>query len=504
MTTFNRFGSLSIVNYVASSSERTDWYRSIMRTFFRSSHEYRYHLSAQEVMEEVQAETRQSYPLDTCKGDLQNLHNWGNLSILPDMSRVTTIADFKSPVLLYQATPEALEFEAFIEKHLYVGASEGGLHQGDLLHLLELIQHIHAWLEEKELLFTIERSQEVSETWKLAFATWERITNDAAQYLGNMNQIAQNTSDISTYIAYKQAVITYIQNFAGTLAQYSQRLRQLFLEWLANGKTALLQKVMATTAPLGPITADERAARDEDNQHQIKALMDWFILERNTELFSHAAHDAVDKVILHAAAFGSAMGPKTDYVSLLSNLATTLFHVDDLETARLLFTASFASTIPTHLSESVTGAPEAAVETERRLTWDSPPTVLRELRPIYKGNVERITEQPMRHNADAFLQLKQDHDTQLSLEQEQLDHLFQTPLLDLAHMPIITVDERLLLSNIIDSCLGSPVYEYTLSDGTQVTLLNPEEDNYVALNADDGSLFLPHYRLHYHSTSEKL
>ncbi len=499
MTALNRFGPLSIVNYVASSSGRTDWYRSIMRMFFRFSHEYRYHLTAQEIAEAVEEELRQDYPLDSCKTDLQSLVAWGNLSMLPDMSRVTTIADFRSPVLLYQATSEALEFEAFIARHLHVGASEGGLHQGDLRHLLELLQQLHTWLDEQELLFSAERGQEIAETWKLAFATWERVTNDAAQYLGNMNQIAQNISEVEAYMVYKQAVITYIQNFAGTLAQYSQVLRTFFREWLASGKTALLQQVIASTTPLGLMTNDELAARGEDIQHQIKALQDWFLHERNAQLFSHAAHDATDKVILRAAALGSAMGPRTDYVSLLANLATTLFHIDELETARLLFTVAFASATPTHLAESLTGSPEAAEEPEHRPTWESPPTVVRELRPIYKGNVERVVEKPLRHNADALLKLKQEHDEQLSFEQTRLAHLFQTPLLDLASLPTIAIDERLLLSTIIDGCLGSAVGEYTLADGTQVVLLNPQEEDYIALRATDGTLFLPRYRLHHRS-----
>lgn len=503
MTAFNRLGPLLIVNYVASSAPRTDWYRSIMRTFFRSSREYHYHLTAQEIMEQVEADMKQPYTIDICKSDLQSLVGWGNLSILPDMSRVTTIADFRSPVLLYQATPEALDFEAFIEQHLYIGASEGGLHQGDLSHLLSLLQDIDLWLNDKALLYTSERSQEISEAWKLAFTTWERITHDAAQYLGTMNQIAQNTVDIPAFLAFKQAVVTYIQNFAGTLAQYSQTLRKLFLDWSENRKIILLQDVLSSAAPLGPMSKEEQVVRDEDIQRQIKALQDWFLQERNTQLFSNAAHDAVDKVILRAADFGSSMGPRTDYVSLLLTLATTLFHVDDLETARLLFTAAFANATPTHLAESITGSPEVAERTEQRSPWENPPTVVRELRPIYKGNVERIAEKPLRHTLDDLLKLKQEHDQQLSEEQEQFVHLFKAPLLDLASLPKIGIHERVLLSTIIDGCLSSPVSEYTLSDGTEVTLLNPEEEAYIALHADDGTLFLPRYRLLNRSMSEQ-
>src|SRR4051794_9144641 len=135
-----------------------------MRAFFRRSHEYTYRLTAQEIMEAVHTETRQEYTLDVCKRDLESLVAWGNLTVLPDMSRVTTIADFRSPILLYQATSEALEFEAFIEQHLHIGASEGGLHQGDLLHLLELLQRLDRRLQEDQSLLTEERGQEIADT----------------------------------------------------------------------------------------------------------------------------------------------------------------------------------------------------------------------------------------------------------------------------------------------------------------------------------------------------
>ncbi|MBA2394860.1 MAG: DUF2397 domain-containing protein [Ktedonobacteraceae bacterium] len=501
MPTFNRFGPLSIVNYVSSTSERTDWYRAIMRTFFRFSHEYHYRLTAQEIMDAVCIETMQEYTIDVCKRDLESLVAWGNLTVLPDMSRVTTIADFRSPILLYQATSDALEFEAFIEKHLHIGASEGGLHQGDLLHLLELLRRIDHWLQGDQSTFTEERCQEIASAWKLAFDTWERVTNDAAQYLGSMNQNAQYTSDLPSYLAYKNVVITYIQNFADTLSHYSQTLRQLFLDWSTTGKAARLLQIITSTTPLLPILADQRTSWDEDIQRQIRALQDWFLQERNAALFSQAAHDAIGKVVLRASALASSMRPQTDFVSLLSAFATMLFQIEDPETARLLFATAFACATPTHLPESVTGSPEAAGILEQRISWENPPTVVRELRPIYKGNAERSTEKPMRHNPDAVYEIKKQHDEQVSRQQGQLSHLFQVSLLDLANLRTIAPDERLLLSSIIDGCLGSPVYEYTLSDGALVTLLNPEERDYIALSASDGVLLLPRYRLQHRSAS---
>ena len=494
-TAFRRFGPLPIVNYVASTTERTDWYRAIMRTFFQHSHQYHYRLAAQEVMEAVRADLNREYHLDACKRDLESLVAWGNLTALPDMSRVTTIADFRSPVLLYQATPDALEFEAFIEKHMHVGASEGGLHQGDLLSLLETLQQIDRWLQEEQSAHTLERCQQIANAWQQAFSTWERVTNDAAQYLGSMNQDAQHSADLNAYFVYKNVVTTYIHDFADALAQYSQTLRKLFLHWSTTGKSELLLSFILSTTPPSPTLVDNRNSWSEDVHRQMKALSEWFLQERNAAMFSRAAHDAIEKVVSRAYALAASMRPQTDYVSMLHTLASSLLHVEDLETAAFLFASAFACTTPIHLAEGMTGSPTIAEAPDKRNVWQAPAPVARELRPIYKGNVERAVEKPLRDNADAFYQLKQEHDAQLVQQKEHLQRLFPTPLLDLGTLSNVTSEERALLTAIIDGCYCSPVFETTLADGTLVTLLNPEEQHYVALGAHDGALLLPRYRL---------
>src|SRR5262249_17218382 len=106
--TFQLFGPIQLFNYLTPISERTDWYRAIMRAFFKQSRSYRYQLSAQDIVDAVCEETGQHYHLETCKNDLERLVKWGNLTTLYDTGRVTTIADFRSPILRYQAIPGAL------------------------------------------------------------------------------------------------------------------------------------------------------------------------------------------------------------------------------------------------------------------------------------------------------------------------------------------------------------------------------------------------------------
>jgi len=495
-TTFKLFGPIQLFNYLTPISERTDWYRAIMRTFFRQSRHYRYQLTAEDVMEAVREETGQEYYLEACKADLERLAKWGNLTTLYDTSRVTTIADFYSPILRYQATPEALAIEAFLASHVRIGTSEGGLSQGDLSLLWQSLEQVDRWLQEDQAAWTPERRQEIADLWQRAFTTWEKITNDAAQYLSSMYQSSQQIADLASYLAYKNIVVNYIHNFAQQLVHYSNTIRTLLSTWSPGGKkTRLLQIIMSAPSPMPSLT-ENIDVWYEDVRRQIEALERWFLDSGNVDLFVQAAGNAVQKVVHRAYALASSMRPQTDYVSMLSTLASELMLVEDLETAQLLFATAFASATPIHLPEGFTGEPEVASALDERSTWQSPPTVVRSLRPIYKGNVERTIEQPMKHSEQELYQLKQQHDAEVALQQQRFERLLHGQILDVGEVGEITSQERAALTEVIDGCLCNPALEYRLPDGSLVTLLNRYESCYVALRSCDGVLLLPRYRLH--------
>src|SRR5450755_3246987 len=109
---------LPIFSYLVSSN-RIRWYRVIMRFFFHSHRElYRYQLTAQEVRDEVRATLEAEYTLEQCQNDLAALKEWGNISTIYDSSRATSITSFLAPALLYQATPEAIAIETFLDEQM--------------------------------------------------------------------------------------------------------------------------------------------------------------------------------------------------------------------------------------------------------------------------------------------------------------------------------------------------------------------------------------------------
>ncbi len=113
---FNFTDRLPIFSYLVSSN-RIRWYRVIMRFFLQCHRElYRYQLTAQEVRDAVRETFDSDYTLEQCQNDLAALKEWGNITTIYDSSRATSIASFLSPALLYQATPEAMAIETFLDE----------------------------------------------------------------------------------------------------------------------------------------------------------------------------------------------------------------------------------------------------------------------------------------------------------------------------------------------------------------------------------------------------
>ena len=126
---FNLTDRLPIFSYLVNSN-RIRWYRVIMHVFLQHHRElYRYQLTAQEVRDAVRAAFDAEYTLDQCQNDLAALREWGNVTTIYDSSRATSITSFLSPALLYQATPEAIAIETFLDEQTRANSGKGALRQ---------------------------------------------------------------------------------------------------------------------------------------------------------------------------------------------------------------------------------------------------------------------------------------------------------------------------------------------------------------------------------------
>ena len=503
---FNLTDRLPIFSYLVNSN-RIRWYRVIMRVFLQHHHElYRYQLTAQEIRDAVRSAFDAEYTLDQCQNDLAALREWGNVTTIYDSSRATSIASFLSPALLYQATPEAIAIETFLDEQTRANSGKGALRQGDLPHLWRSLQRLDTDLETPPEL-TPARSGEIAEEWQRAFEVWSTMAREAAQYLANMIKAAQQSRpDFEAYQTYKAAVVAYVHGFAQALTQYSRRVRELLADWSVTGKQdRLIEIVSQHLEPPGAI-AENRPTQGEllqEARNQVRAIANWFAEGKNADSFRRNALAEVDKVVRRASALAATARPNANYATNLNMLAHQLLLAKDGETAQQIFSVAFANLLPVHLPESLAGTPSATIDVGKMSDWQEPPTVTLRLRPVSRANRgEHPLEDPVIDNRTIIRNLIVQHEARLREQRLRFAELFSDTFLDIGAIQSIPVEDRDILIEVIDSCLGDVSHEYRAPDGSTIVLLNPEEQAYAILRAPDGMLLLPRYRLQHQKVEE--
>jgi uncharacterized protein (TIGR02677 family) len=497
---FNLTDRLQIFSYLVSSN-RVRWYRVIMRVFFQHHRElYRYQLTAQEVRDAVRATFDPDYTLDQCQNDLAALKEWGNITTIYDSSRATSIASFLSPALLYQATPEAIAIETFLDEQTRANSGKGALRQGDLPRLWASLQLLDEALQVVEPELTATHSREIADEWQRAFETWNTMAREAAQYLANMiNAAQQSRPELEAYQAYKAAVVAYVHGFAQALTQYSRRVRELLSDWASTGKQERLVEIVAQHLEPPTATSENRHTQEEllqEAHNQLQAVMNWFAVGKNADSFRRNALAEVDKVVRRASALAATARPNANYATSLNALAQQLLRARDGEMAQQLFSVAFANLLPVHLPESLAGSPSATYDAGKPGAWQEPANVTLRLRPVSRYNrSEHPLEDPVIDNRTIVRTLLVQHEAKLKEQRLRFEQLFADEHLDIGTIDTISAEDRALLTEVIDSCLGDVSHQYRAPDGSTIVLLNPEEQNYALLLAADGILLLPRYRL---------
>lgn len=505
---FNLTDRLVIFSYLVNSN-RIRWYRVIMRFFLQCHRDlYRYQLTAAEVRDEVRDSIDPEYTLEQCQNDLAALKEWGNITTIYDSSRATSIASFLSPALLYQATPEGIAIETFLDEQTRASMGKGSLRQGDLPHLWNLLQHIDEALRLQTNELTATDGREMAEEWQRAFEIWNTMAREAAQYLANMIQAAQQgRPDLDAYQVYKAAVVAYVHGFAQALTQYSRRIRSLLYEWSEMGKKDRLIEIIAQYLEPPAPTLENRSSSEELRQeasNQVDALVNWFAPGKNADSFRRNALTEVDKVVRRASVLAASARPNTNYANNLHLLAHQLLRAKDGETAQQLFSLAFANLLPVHLPESLAGAPSTSWDADEGNVWQEPATVTPYLRPISRANRgEHALEDPVIDNRTLTRKLVIQYEEKIQQERQRFARLFAAEYLDIGEIEQITAEDRAVLMNVIDSCLGDTRRQYRAPDGSVIILLNPEEEIYTLLRSTDGILLLPRYYLQREQIEEK-
>ena len=488
-STFGLTDKIPVLNYLVTS-ERVGWYRTIMRIFAQHHRDlYRYQLAAQEIWEEVRHRFDPEYTLEKCQADLRSLEEWGNLITTYDASRHTSIASFRSPALLYQATPLAIAIESFLEEQRRLGSMAGALRQGDLAHLWDMLQSL-----DRRLSAANPDSQRLAEEWRRLFELFDAMAREAAQYLSNIVSSARlPRAGLEAYQLYKRSVVEYITNFGQALSHYSLLFRQQLKEWFdTNRHTILIEAIADHLHPPGA-EQEQLAARPvlvREAANQLNALVNWFSAGSSADIFRRAAAAEVEKVVRRAEQL--AARTNANYANDLDGLARRLLEAVQPEESSQLLLMAFGQGLPGHFPESM-ARPSGTTGAEP--AWQEEPSVKLVLRDIGRARGDKTPELPINANREAEKVLIEQRQQARLEELARFSALFAGDFLDLAETRLNSAAERNAVLAVVRGCLRDTQGRYRAPDGSTIALLNPGETGYGLLKAPDGAILMPRYRL---------
>ncbi|MEM9659825.1 MAG: TIGR02677 family protein, partial [Planctomycetota bacterium] len=197
-------------------AERADLYRAVIDVFADAKAEFSLHLRSGEIRAAL---TRKGWEVETTdvESTLGQLEAWGNLQSYQDNSDVASLAEYYRKRLLYQLTAEG---EAALASSQNFAEQ---LSRAAKLDVRALERIVSAAGQMQRLVNSLRRAEPLDSA--VVLTTLRNICQDAEELTSRAQsffrwlheQTEAERGDLESFLAYKQQLIDYLQDFVGEL-----------------------------------------------------------------------------------------------------------------------------------------------------------------------------------------------------------------------------------------------------------------------------------------------
>jgi uncharacterized protein (TIGR02677 family) len=486
------------------NTERTPYYRVIMRFFLDRAEAQVTWVKADEVLAHVRAVFDPNYDDLQRDRDLRTLTEWRNLLEVQDARGARTARDFRNRRPEYHIRADALRLERWVRTWESAASQGGSLDPSLLERLWHRLSDIYT------LLLEAERGGDyvMSERAELLWPLWE----DAHQYVATLNanttgfhqSLAEarptDITDTRAFDYYKQVLFTSLTNFINSLAERADRIQGRLADWEAAGLMARLRDHLVYHRQhrlLGAAETSPEAIQAWVAQ-QVAFVMLWFAPGGACDGVRRATRQAIATIGRHLGRLAEADAGGHSRAAELRDLACAFAATADIGTAHQLAVATFGAFWLRHYKTSSEAEPLTVTASPwQQVAYQYPIKKIRLGRQWAERDVSGIEDCTERQTAlqAASARLRAE-------ERSLLDGLFATGRVDLGalnELPPVARD-RLLVA--IRECLGAKDAASLALDGSHIVLHVPRVDSAGALRSSDGTLWTPRFTLSRHRPLE--
>lgn len=483
---------LDVFSYVIEKNAPI--YRAIVGIFADAKARYRIQLRVEEVARELRARAVIIGDEVDLIRHLDALHDWGNLKRTQDTREAATLAEFYRRHSLYQFTPEGEEAHRGVLAVERVFETSGGRLSSVMLpaiaeRLAALRAEMDAEQPDAARLYTLLRelhgfSTELAENAR-------RFMNDLADSLERLALTDE------AFLAYKRAVLVYLQGFVAELNRYQPQIVAAIEE--IDGLGADRVMVLAATADEAPAPDGTRRGPVRELRDRWEALRAWFCgtphQRPEVEHLRKATRDAIGRILRVLDRLNEKRFLRINRAADLLCLARWFAAASTAVERDALFTAAFGLHSARHFSIS---CPDEGVDRGRSWWSAEPAAVAPRLRESGRrsnpGRPGAVADYGERKRA-ALAEIRELEERNARAMQRFVGCTLR--LSEMGRLPRAELDALLAL---LDAALRSPVQ----ADGRRratalgqygVTITPPSDGARAVIETDHGRFDIPDFAL---------
>ncbi|RYG73746.1 TIGR02677 family protein [Lentibacillus lipolyticus] len=464
-------------------------YRAILRYFYIQHERMREFLFPEEIFAYLRdLDGFQEYTEEQLQQDLEQLVKWNNLVARQEMSRASTIEEFKKKRYRYQCTPYTVEFERMLVQMERGGDVFGGsLEKKEFERLYQELLKVEDIIQKGE----VPPPDESAQLWHDVLAYFRSINQNTSDYMAHINsEAAEERMQTEAFLAYKDQFTTYLRDFIIGLQQTALKIQQLLETITINQLIPLLQQVVRHQQQVPrfeDIGLDEQELL-ADEQEKWHSLCEWFLGnahgESNLDMLQSRTNEQIRRITRVVQRLGERhhyfRSRKKDYL----HLAQWFDSMETIQEAHELSAVVFGVFHTRHLYSN--HVPTDDIYTD---IWDEAP-MEHETKPRIRNYREKTRPGAIISQTERKEAARKEHLHNKRLEQETLENYMTGNEIRLQELSSVEPYVRKMLLSWIGKAMARQDHTFKTEYGRQVKVIMAENER-VTLHAEDGAIEMP-------------
>ncbi|GAA0589983.1 TIGR02677 family protein [Virgibacillus siamensis] len=481
------FGKIKEASYL--TADKAWCYRAILRYFYIQHERMREFLFPEEIFAYLKEQGGfEEYDEDQLQQDLSQLVLWKNLIARQEVSRASTIEEFKKKRFRYQCTPYTVEFERMLHE-----MEKGGEVFGGSLERKEFERLYGALTKVEEVIQTdpLPPADECSQLWNDVFTYFRSISKNTADYIAHINsEQAEERMQTEAFLVFKDQFTTYLRDFIIGLQHTASKIQQLLESVTIESLQPLIEQVIAHQQQVPrfeDIGLDERELFNEQ-WGKWTSLQAWFIGTQHGESELDSLEQKTSEQIRRITRVVQRLGERHHYFRSRKkdylHLAKWFDSLDNTEEAHELSSVVFGIFHTRHILSDHVPTDDIYMD-----VWEEKP-MEHETKPRIRQYREKTKPGAIISQNKQKAAARDEHLRNKQLEQRTLENYMHGNKIVLQELPVIEPYVRKMFLGWIGKAMARKDQTFKTEYGRTVKVVLDKEKR-VTLTAEDGLMEMP-------------